>query len=69
MVKPQTDLGVGGARKPAADSWVTGSVLQTETGFVPLSDLLSRGNIQQVIVAEGLHAVVMPKHTEGQLSC
>lgn len=46
---------------------VAGCVLQTETGLVSLGDLLSGGGIQQVVVTEGLHAVVVPEDTHNVL--
>lgn len=39
---------------------VTRRVFQTEARFVAFSHLLPRGSIQQVIVAELIHTVVMP---------
>lgn len=56
----QTNLCVNSAGEASSYSRVTGCVLQAETGLVSLSDLLSRGGVQQVIVTKGLHAVVMP---------
>ncbi len=52
------------AGEASSYSRVTGRVLQTETGLVSLSDLLSRGDVQQVIVTKGLHTVVMPEERE-----
>ncbi len=52
------------AGKASSYSRVTGRVLQTETGLVSLSDFLSRGDVQQVIVTKSLHTVVMPEERE-----
>lgn len=51
---------MSGAGKAPPYSRVTGSVLQAETGLVSFSNLASSGDVQQVIRAEGLHAVVVP---------
>lgn len=53
------DLCVRGARIALEVAEVTGAVLQAEAGLVALSHLLACGCIQQVIVAELIHAVVM----------
>ena len=42
---------------------VTGGVLQAETGLVPLSHLAARADLQQVVVAELIHAVVVSEGT------
>lgn len=55
----KADLCVDGAGKTSPCSRVAGRVLQAETGLVSLSHFLSGGDVQQVIVAEGLHAVEM----------
>lgn len=62
----KTDLGVNSAGIATPYSCVAGRVLQTETGFVSLSHLLSRGGIKQVIVTEGLHTVEMSGETQEQ---
>lgn len=45
----------------APESRVTACVLQAETGLVSLSHFSSSDGVQQVVVAEGVHAVVVPK--------
>lgn len=57
--RTQPDLRVRGARVALEVAEVTGAVLQAEAGLVALSHLLARGCIQQVIVAELIHAVVV----------
>ena len=52
---------MGCAGIASSESRVTARVLQAETGLVPFSDFTPRGNVQQVIVTEGIHAVVMPE--------
>ena len=52
------------AGEAASYSGVTGCVFQAETGLVSLSNFLSGGDVQQVIVTESLHAVIMPAKTE-----
>lgn len=54
------------AGEASSYSRVAGRVLQAETGLVSLCDLLSSGDVQQVIVAEGLHTVEMPEDTHIQ---
>lgn len=54
------------AGEASSYSRVAGCVLQAETCLVSLCDLLSSGDVQQVIVAEGLHTVVMPEDTHIQ---
>ena len=39
---------------------VTGAVLQAEAGHVAIGHLLACGCVQQVVVAELVHAVVVP---------
>ena len=46
---------------PPPESRVTASVLQTETGLVSLGHSTSRNSVQQVIITEGIHTVVMPE--------
>lgn len=41
-------------------SCVAGCVLQAKTGFMSLSHFTSGNDIQQVVVTEGVHAVVVP---------
>lgn len=57
----QTDLCVSSAGKASPYSCITRRVLETETGFVSLSNLQSSGDIQQVVVTKRFHAVVMPE--------
>lgn len=56
-------LGVWGARKSSVEAVVAGRVLQTEAGLVSLRHSGVRAGIQQVVVAELIHAVVMPEIT------
>lgn len=56
-------LGVWGTRKSPVEAVVTGRVLQTEAGFMSLCHSGVRAGIQQVIVAELIHAVVVPEIT------
>lgn len=60
----KANLCVNSAGEAASYSGVTGCVLQAETRLVSLSNLLSGGDVQQVIVTESLHAVVMPAKRE-----
>lgn len=60
------DLCVDGAGKTPPRSRVAGCVLEAETGLVSLSHLLSGGDVQQVIVTEGLHAVEMSAGAGGK---
>ena len=53
-------LCVGSAGVASAHSGVTAGVLQAETGLVTLSHLPARGDVQEVVVTERLHAVVVP---------
>ena len=53
------DLRVRGACVALEVAEVTGAVLQAEAGLVALGYLLACGCIQQVVVAELIHAVVM----------
>lgn len=62
----KADLCVGGAGKAPARPGVAGRVLQAEAGLVSLSHLLSGGDVQQVIVTEGLHAVEMSAGAGGK---
>lgn len=49
------------------ESRVAGRVFQAKTGFVSLSHFTSGNDIQQVVVTEGVHAVVVPLwSTRGQ---
>lgn len=43
-----------------SESRVAGRVFQAKTGFVSLSHFTSSDDIQQVVVTEGVHAVVVP---------
>lgn len=52
-------LCVRSAGKAPSHPRVTGRVLQAETGLVSLCHLLSSGDVQQVVITEGFHAVVM----------
>lgn len=54
------NLGVCSAGKPPVVAVVTGSVFQAEAGLVALCHRPLRAGIQQVVVAELIHAVVMP---------
>lgn len=56
---PWPHLRVRGARVALEVAEVTRAVLQAEAGLVALGHLLACGCIQQVIVAELIHAVVM----------
>lgn len=56
-------LCVGSAGVASAHSGVTAGVLQAETGLVPLSHLAARADLQQVVVAELIHAVVVSEGT------
>lgn len=56
---PRLHLRVRGARVAFEVAEVTRAVLQAEAGLVALGHLLACGCIQQVIVAELIHAVVM----------
>lgn len=40
-------------------TWITAGVLQTETGFMSLGHRSVRGGVQEVVIAEGIHAVIM----------
>lgn len=53
-------LCVCGAGIATAESSVTACVLQTETGFMSLSHFPAQC-IQEVIVTEGIHAMVVPR--------
>lgn len=53
-------LGVGRAGVALQVAEITGGVLQAEAGLVALGHLPARGGIQQVVVAELIHAVVVP---------
>ena len=50
-------MGCAGIAPP--ESRVTACVLKAETGLVPLSHFVSSCDVQQVIVTEGIHAVVV----------
>lgn len=54
------DLGVWGAGVAPVVAVVTGSVLQTEAGLVALSHWMVSLGIQQLVVAELVHAVEVP---------
>lgn len=54
------DLCVCGAGVSPVVSVVTGSVLQAEAGLVALRHWPVRGGVQQFVVAELVHAVVVP---------
>lgn len=43
----------------APESRVAGRVLQAKTGFVSLGHFASSNGVQQVVVTEGVHAVVV----------
>lgn len=51
---------MGGAGVALQVAEVAGGVLQAEAGLVALGHLPARGGIQQVVVAELVHAVVVP---------
>lgn len=51
------DLGVSSTGEAPVVAVVTGSVLQTEAGLVALGHHMVRVGIQQVVVAELIHAV------------
>lgn len=57
-----------GAGKSPVVAVVTGSVLQAEAGLVALSHRVLSGGIQQVVVAELIHAVVVPVDQQQQRS-
>lgn len=52
-------MGCAGIATP--ESRVTACVLQAETGLVSLRDFPSSDDVQQVVVTEGVHAVVVPE--------
>lgn len=54
------DLSMWGAGISPVVSIVTGSVLQAEAGLVALCHWPMSGGIQQIVVAELIHAVVVP---------
>lgn len=58
-LSPDPDLRVRRARVALEVAEVTGAVLQAEAGLVALCHFLACGCIQQVIVAELIHAVVV----------
>lgn len=51
-------MGCAGIATP--ESRITACVLQAETGLVSLCDSPSSDDVQQVVVTEGVHAVVVP---------
>lgn len=53
-----------GARVALEVAKVAGAVLQAEAGLVALGHFLACGCVQQVIVAELVHAVVMSRGRE-----
>lgn len=55
-------MGCTGIAPP--ESRVTACVLEAETGLVSLGYFTSGGDVQQVVVAEGIHAVVVPVGVE-----
>lgn len=57
-------LRVGRAGIAAPETRIAGRVFQAKTGLVSLGHLPSGDHIQQVVVAEGVHAVVVPCGTE-----
>ncbi len=62
-------LCVRGARVPAVKSRITARIFQTEAGLVTLCDLESGADVQQIIVTERIHAVIVPVryHTDHAL--
>lgn len=52
-------LSVSSAGVSPVKSRITARVLQTETGFVSLSNLQAGVDVQEVIVAERIHAVIV----------
>ena len=61
----ETDLRVSRAGVATPHSRVTGSLLQAEAGLVSLGHLAPRGDVQQVVMTEGVHAVEVPDGTDG----
>lgn len=59
-----SDLSVGGAGVSSIVAVVTGRVLQTETGLMSLRYSSLRTGVQQVIMTELIHAVVVPRNSE-----
>lgn len=57
-----------GAGEPPVVAVVTGSVLQAEAGLVALSHRLVGAGIQQLVVAELIHAVEVPVDQQQQCS-
>lgn len=53
-------LSVSGAGVALQVTKITGGVLQTEAGLVSLRHLTPSGDLQQIIMAELVHAVVVP---------
>lgn len=66
---PLTHLGVSCAGIAPPDTRITHRILQAEAGLVPFSHLLVGEGVQQVIVAKGIHAVVMPGRRKGSCAC
>lgn len=60
-------LCVGCAGVAPPESRVTACVLQAEAGLVSLGYFTSGDGVQQVVVAEGVHAVVVPE--DGRVNC
>lgn len=55
-------MGCTGIAPP--ESGVTACVLEAETGLVSLGHFTSSDDVQQVVVTEGVHAVVVPESGE-----
>lgn len=60
-------LRVGRACVAPPESWITACVLQAETGLVSLSYFESSDGVEEVVVAEGVHAVVVSVHNRPDL--
>lgn len=52
-------MGCAGISPP--ESMITASILQTETGLVSLGYFKSCYHVKQVVITEGVHAVVVPE--------
>lgn len=59
-------MGRTGVSSP--EPWFTVGVLEAETGLVSLCYLYSRYRIEQVIVTEGVHAVVVPEGRDSHVT-
>ena len=60
VVLPLCYLGVSSAGVAFQVTKITGGVLQTKAGFVTLRHITASANLQQIIMAKLIHAVVVP---------